>query len=598
MHLRTILILFVAVGVLGGLTLLGGDDEPMAAGDESRPILDAFDASRVTALRVDFTDRELTFEVQRQRGGRWFLVDPIEFRADAGPVQQVLDLVTRERSEPVHGLSLEAAGLTPPRVEIELTEDLGDGELRRRKIQLGATDVGGSHVFARTAGPTGELDDLVRRVPRGLSSSLELPLGEWRERRLLDVSARDIVGLRRRGTLPEPDGSIDPAFAGELDFDIALEDGVFYSTHPYRVRLHPSGVEPLRLVATGARAERFLADTDSDLARWRLEPPAFTVELDVRGVETERLRVGGLPVAEGDSVENRQWTGYLEGRATVMELSGIDVQLLAASPEQIFDYDLINVLDSDVWGIELSLDGATLSLEREPSGWSVVRGEERLAADGGAIADLAGLLLGFEMEVFLIEPEHREQDLAGRVEIRRRSGEAVGVDLGPRAEYRGVEGRLVRRDGEALWALVAADLDGVARTDPLSLASLQVAKISELDTAAIVLRRGGSTVRFERDQQRGLWRREGEAEEDREFALVVEPLLGPRVRRWLDVAADAVELSDLVVVDVVTAAGATMTFELGRTSIDGEALTVLRAGGRVGAAAGSRLTQLEPLLDR
>jgi len=582
--------LLFAVVALGALAWWGGgepDDVSFPTTDQ--PLFADLESSRVVGIRVDYTDRDLVFELAKGESGNWSLIDPIEFAADAGPVRQLLDLVSRGRAELAPIMEPSAVDLEPALVEIELTEDFGEGDLRRRVIRLGAPDFDGAQVFATLhddgAAGTASTDAAVYRVPRALYSVVDLPLVEWREKRLLRAISRDVIVFRRRGTLPEADGSIDPAFAGELDLDFELAGNEFYATYPQRVRLHPSAIEPLRLAVAGARARRFLADEITDLARYGLEPPSFTIEVELRDGTHERIRVGAFALGEGEELEDRRWTALVEGRPVVYELRTVDVRILTAPMEQLFDYDLINVLDSGVFGLEVSLDGEGLDLERDGSGWTVRSlgaepGEAQRADDGG-VGDVLAQVLQAELAVFLVEPEHLDQPLTGRIAVQLEDGSTVGVDLGPRTEYRGLEGRLVRRDGEDLWALVVDDLDSLAVIEPSSLRSPFVFRLDELQQARISITSELGSATWQRDPQQGLWSRTDRSGEDRQFALQVESVLGPRVRRWLDIEP-ATALQDAITVEVVDRAGRVRGFELGTLAVEGESLTVVREGQRIG----------------
>ncbi|QDU67218.1 DUF4340 domain-containing protein [Engelhardtia mirabilis] len=595
MHLRTTLALLLVVLALGALAWWGGDGQetdPIAQLD--RPLFSGLESSRVVGLRVDFTDRELTLELERGPSGSWSLIAPVSFAADPGPVKHLLDLVTRSRAELAPLMTPDAVGLDPGVVEIEVIESLADGSTRSRSIQLGETDFDGAQVFAtiRAGGADDELADAVYRVPRALLTAVDLPLVEWRERRLLQASSRDVIVFRRRGSLPEMDGSFDPAFAGELDLDFELAANQFYATAPYRARLHPSAVEPLRLAIAGARARRFLADDTSDLRPFGLEPPAFTIEVELRDGVRQRVLFGVMPDPGADPAD-RRWTALVEGRPVVYELNPVDVRILSAPVDQLLDYDVINVLATGVFGLELRVDGAEVGLERDNLGWTVAdsaaTGDEPRRADEGAVADLLGEVLSAEVAAFLTEPEQREQPVTGRVSVRLEGGEEIGADVGPRIEYRGLEGRLVRRDGEDLWGLVTVDLDGLATTDQSSLLSAYVFRLDELNQATIELAGDERSATWRRDPQQGLWSRAGASGEDREFALQVESILAPRVRRWLEVDSGAVMESALSV-EIVDRAGRSQTYELGRMAVGGESLSVVRAGVRTGEIA-PRLTE-------
>jgi hypothetical protein len=119
MHLRTLAILFVLLGVLGGLWLWQRGASAPAARASDWPLVEGLDLDRLRALRIDHRERTVQMRFERDENGLWFLVDPLAYPAEQGMLQPLFELLASARGEEVAQADPRKLGLDPPRALIE-----------------------------------------------------------------------------------------------------------------------------------------------------------------------------------------------------------------------------------------------------------------------------------------------------------------------------------------------------------------------------------------------------------------------------------------------------------------------------------------------
>jgi hypothetical protein len=598
MHWKRLLVLVLLVGSLAVLATRFSS-EPRGAGGTlvlSTPLFPGLEADRIERIEVDYVELGRTVAAVRLAPRSWRVVEPYEARALASLPEQLADLAQRAAGEEAVGFEAAAVGLESPGLRIRFEERIAGGERREHLLEMGDPDIDGLRSFARVEGR-------IVRVPRSFQSYLDLGVENWRDKRLLGVPRGDVLGFRRSGAIPDAAGRVEPRFAGELDLEIQLDERGWWVSAPFRARLSPAAVDPLRVVL-GSFAGRAVLDAEGLRgAEFGLDPPAFSY--------TVELRDGSHPVLDfgrfADGADSSTWT-VMRGRDDERREGGViyamldsDARLLLQPVENLLEYDALNAIARTVIDVRVELDGAGLRLERPAGVWWVgdpaareqtsVRAEPRLAE-----ATLQRLL---ELEVArFLDPREGEQfDPIGEVVLTLEDGSLVAGDLGPLHTDEAGSGRLFRRRGEDLWGLLDDDLGELARSAPSDFESLTVVEVSELEQRLIEVVGPQASRAWERDPDRGLWSRRGESVEDRAFALAVEGLLNLRVDSWRPSHA-ASQLGDLHRVRIEGIGEASHEFELGRAVFDGEPSVVCLRDGRVGKVPGRVLDELERLLLR
>ncbi len=512
MHLRSALVLSIVVFGLGILVWKRQGSEQRRRVEADGPLLSGLNREALDALRIDHLERDLHLRMERTEDGAWQITDPLRYPADGAVVTLLLDALFLNRAQPFEGAE-EGLGLRPPRVVVELEERATDAP-RIRRIEVGAVDLDGQHVFAR-------VDGRVVRTLRNLDSALERELPDWRQRMLLGVSPGAIAELHRRGRSPEGAGGTD------LTLDASV-DGGWSATSPWQAALAPEAVGALLTSLAYLRVAGFEDDAPGPLEVYGLEPPDLRVEINMATGQNHALRFAYLPGSD-------RLRCLLEGSPHVYLVDSQATVWLTAPAEALVDLELVRVRRDSVTRLRLSADGRETVLERKGFAWFVTaRGGsgpelEREKADAQLVADLLGRIEAARVVELLAGVEF--PSTAGEQGIYvEAGGEELGGAIGPPFESsRGTQGLLFRRAGDTLVGLVDASLLEIARADPEGLRSKELHRVAELDVAQIqVAAPLAGVARSWRRSNAGRWTPEGSEAEARDLAEIIEALLTVR----------------------------------------------------------------------
>jgi len=567
MHLRTALLLAL---VLGGLALVYfwqvGREESGAFSAE-RPFLEGVAPGEVVRVYVDNLERGLQMTLERDEDGRWWIVDPIRYPAEAAVVELLLESLTSQTGFAVPAPDLAGLELDPPRVVVKL-ERVAGGARTTHRIELGAVDLDQQHVFAR-------LDGEVFKVLRTLDTALERDLPDWRSRYIFPpLRPYSLVELRRAGsarlTLDE-----EPLV---VDLRAVNEDG-WIASEPWGVRLDPDKIIRLLQSICLLRAAAFVDDAPGDLSPYGLDPAPVTIELEAADGRREVLRLA--PPRHGE-----QWLAALESSPHVYAISFEDMVLLCTPLDLLADREVARFSRDQVERVELEGAGRVISLRPRGRDWLLSVAGEGLSitdvrADPERVADL--LTTRERARILALLPDVSFEPRAERTSLRiHTGGRALGGELG--AEHvtaDGGSGVLFRREGDTLTALVDAKLLALATSAPDTLRSRELVAVPEVDLVRIDLAAGEEERSFVR-QPTGLWTREGTEVEATAFAVLVDRLLAVRALEHYPGGAP-VPVVDPVTVRLVRGRGQPVVYELG-----------LREGGAGVFTAGGEQARVDP----
>ena len=121
--------------------------------DVGRRLLEGVEFDRVVSMRIANVQRGSDLGLQRDASGRWYLVDPVAYRADSG-LMGLLEQGIRSNYAllaPNADAELSRLGLDPPRAEWVITERV-DGKDRTHRMLIGDADPSGSRVYVLQGG--------------------------------------------------------------------------------------------------------------------------------------------------------------------------------------------------------------------------------------------------------------------------------------------------------------------------------------------------------------------------------------------------------------------------------------------------------------
>ncbi len=578
MHLRKLAILLVVVGALVALALWQRGEQASRRAQSEAALLPGFDRARVRSIRVDNLERSLQLRIER-RPSEWQIVDPVDFPAELAVVEVLLDSLSTQHAKPTPDANPKKVSLDPPRVVIEVEEDVG-GRILKRKIEVGAVDLDDHWVFARAEGA-------IFRTERALDTTLERDLPDWRSRFLLRTSARQVVEVRRSGSI-----LFDPAGeATDLGL-VALQDGGWRAVEPFEAALDGETFERLLLSACAMRAFAFI-DAPGPLREYGLDPPRLRVEL----VSADGRREALLLAPEG---VGEMWYAAKEGAPYVFRVGPDAVMNIAPPSPGLVDREFARAARDSVTRLELKLGERETVLERVERGWRVrasEAGRSVLAddvADPQLVGDALGLIERARIDDFLFGRALASQDVQGSIRVHLPDA-VQGGELGKVVRLAdGVEAVEFRRDGDTLVTLVSSELLALAARPADSWRSLELLRVPEIEVARIELAQGPATRAYGREDK-GRWVRMGTTLEAREFSKLVDRLLNVRAERILPRGDES--LQGAVTVRIVRYSGSGVEFSLGELKgADGALQAVYRSGERLGVVKGDLLSALRGLL--
>jgi hypothetical protein len=545
---RSLVLLALSVAGLGLFTWWQRSREIRQAAAQDRALLPGLDATRVRALRVEYLDRDLHLRLERAPSGRWMLVDPISFPANAAVTAKLLEILCTNRAEPAGAGTPEQMGLEPPQAIIEVEEEVA-GRVILRRLELGAVEVGGEQVIVRVEG-------LPLRTSRNLANTIERNLPDWRNRALLEFAPEQLVGLRRSGSL-ETDG-----VKVALDLELSREER-WRALVPARVSLDPARVADFVVALLGLEASAFVDEPLADLAAMGLDPPRLRIELELADGSRQALRLS-------PSSHAGTWLAAREGTRQYYRLQPERVNPLLVTSADLYDRALVRAPQQRVTALRLVRGGVETLIERDKLSWSVreQRGGQRSfgpePAEADLVLDLLGLLERARLYEYAPAPHApfrpREPALEFWIEADgARWGGRLGDDV---TTADGAKGVWFLREGDLLPALVDPALAQRLALDGADLRSKELHRQSELELVQIHLERAGAKRVYARNET-GQWSREGTAAPASAFELLVDRLLSERAEA-LPRAQITPALEPAVTVELFSAVGSRLRYSLAR----------------------------------
>jgi hypothetical protein len=287
-----------------------------------------------------------------KRSGSWFSEAPKAYPADTTKVEawlkSLLEDATVSRTVEGKPTDLSGYGLDKPAVELVLTTGGGSS----RTLQLGAAfqSPGSSSppsiYYAREAGDgrlfmltTAQADELKKKK-----------LDDLRDKKLVSVAEEKDV---RKVTLRRGTGVTEIERDGGSD--------KWRIKAPFQAQAEKFDVETLVNQIKGAEADSFADDDAQDLAKYGLDQPRLTVELDTK--QGVRAVVFGKDTPDGKIYAARQGTKQV---AVVPKslFEGLDKKA-----EDLRDRSLITVERDKIKSVELHHGSETIRLQKSGDAW-------------------------------------------------------------------------------------------------------------------------------------------------------------------------------------------------------------------------------------
>lgn len=489
------------------------------------PLFEDVGRADVTAITIDNLERSVRVRFERREDG-WWIVDPLETRADGATLERLLEVVERNLGLVVPRSEADPArlGLDPPRAIVDVHVQR-DGRAERLRVEVGRRDLDGRSLFVRTRGR-------VLRTLQTLDTQVDQEVQDYRSKRIFDLAGESVIEVNRVGRY-RPSIDVEP-----IDMTLmAVREGASWRLlQPYQALLDPMAVAVLVAGAARLPADTFVEDAAPDVGRYGLDEPELSIELVTSGgrrATVHLARPGG----------GSNWLATREDRRTVVSIAPEDAPALLIPVEAMFDSILLRLARTEIDGLVLVTPERELELARRARGSWTVR--ERTAEESGygpthpvdpqRVDGLLARLEGAELQGFL--PDFPWPADAPRLEVRVQArGHEFGGRLGPEtADPDGGVARLFQREGDEVVALVGPWLAELAATPMSELLDPRLLALEEIHLGALSIEGARGRARFTRDE-RGRWSRTGEAGEATELLGLLDPLLFLRASQHLDPA--------------------------------------------------------------
>lgn len=513
MNSRTSLILVLLLGAIAAIAFWSNRQSDPVVEAAPAKLFAGVSAPGLQKLRLEHTRRGLLVTLERRADG-WWITDPVEHPADSGVIGLFAQMIEFNELIPItqEEPDLAALGFEPPVGVIDVTSDDGTGKLTTKRIEMGAADLDGFHVYVRVDGRLG-------RTVRNITNTLERNLDEFRSTRALILDPGQIVEVHRTGY----DQASLTSERVDLDLSAFLDGTHWVSTAPLDASLDPRMLEVICRATTFLPIMRHMEDVPADLSLFGLEQPWWRIALRTHSGEERALLFGRT------SIEADRWFAKREGQTAVFEVDALSLRDLLRPLEDLLDTRMLQEPKSSIIGIEYRTGDDGVLLARDGSAWSVApwAGEDwgsAEAADPTLIADLLDRMTQSNLRDPRWGAEAPGFEPAGTLRLSTNE-ETLQVALGADPSW-------FQRAGEDVTYVCDAWLHE-RLTAPLdSWRSLQLLQIDEVAVRALTLSRDGLEQRFERSE-RGRWTRAGETDEARDLLKIMDALLFLRGKGYL-----------------------------------------------------------------
>jgi hypothetical protein len=278
MSTRSLLVLaLIALGLAVYLHFFGFKSSGTTDLQSQRQKVARFEVEAVR--RIELTNPDGTFVLQRKDDGQWNLEKPIAYPAEANSVQGLLSELqyagrkaTLDRSslEPVND-TLKKFGLNPPRYLLRVTTT---GEVIELAVGNETARTGTFYAMVIQGKEAQEVivigKDLVEQIGHNLDA--------WRNRKVFDFASNTVTGLILK--------------KDQQEVEVTREGDAWKVLKPLETPAGTQEVNGYLGGLLGLQAQTFVSETGADLTQAGLTSPQFTLEVKLGAAPSQTLRIG------------------------------------------------------------------------------------------------------------------------------------------------------------------------------------------------------------------------------------------------------------------------------------------------------------------
>jgi hypothetical protein len=389
--------------------------------DATKPVADfrdreilAFDAKDVSGFEIVLPEETLAVDGAARD---WRITRPVALRADGEAITEFLDRLTGQKVKEFVAeapAARDAYGLERP---VRVTVHTGrDKDRVSRTLLLGKVDAAKKGVYAMRGGETSVLllpDEVWNKIPKNV--------GALRNKSVVEIEREKLAKLQIDG----PKGAVT----------VAREDGQWKIVAPQALPADQVEVGAVLTKLSDLRAQGFLSDDASGIARYLPKPEVSVALTDQAGVTTTVLLASSRETRGGAPSAYAAVAG--KGPVTLVDAKALTE--LARSVNELRDRRLLGALEpKDIKRVRLQAGGQSLVLERKgETEWRMVE-PAKGAANGSKVDDLLYTLRGLRWKE-IVAPEGQEPARYGldapSLEValfRGDGGEIATVQVGKR----------------------------------------------------------------------------------------------------------------------------------------------------------------------
>jgi len=405
------LVLAIVVGALGAYIYLV--EQPRVADEAAGDSLLDLQPKDVASVTLRYPSSP-TIRLERD-GDRWQLREPVEFPADDGAVDRLLDQIAETKVErrikTADAQSLATYGLEGDGEQARVSFTTSSGA-KVPDVIVGRTTPVGYSAFARVEGA----DDIVL-TPLLLHTGIKKTVLELRKKRLFEVDAQQVIAMR-----------IDDA-GRAVDLERRGDEWIIKS--PIESRADPEQARDLVAALNEIEAVDFPDARPADTGATGTNALAFSATLATGGDVGFRL---------GQPVDSTPPGRYLErsGDGLLVTVEESTKVRFSKDVNALRDKRLYRCNADDVASVRFErADGGSFALERNGDGWSLAPSTENAAVRDAAVRRAVGALVTLAGKDVAMEKATGESDLAAfgldtpvtEVEILKADGSSCGRAL-------------------------------------------------------------------------------------------------------------------------------------------------------------------------
>ena len=491
----TTIILVILTVVMGIFAAVHKEPKKKPAGDDKR-VFDGFQPNQASA--VVWKRGKSKVRVEKKDDGRWMIVEPLEFPADADAVEALLtDFETLVYSRKIQkNVKRAEFNLSPPKATVIVEGGLPGG--KEAVLHMGGRDLTERHVYVARGNKKEAL-----LVGEHVGNTLDRDLDDLRSKKVLMFKYEEVSGLDIQR---DEKNKVKIKKSGE-DYLLVGEDG------SVRVRGQRETIESIMRKLETLKMSRFAASGENVLAKHGLQQVARRVIVFAGEKEKHELFIGGKCEVEGKTYEGELLAGRKYPSPAVFCLKVSELRHILRRPEELRDIKLVDLTADGLEKITIESKGESLILSKEGETWLIgdsdgkgkQEKESREKSDSVLIARFLDEIRAFSILGFAFPTSESLGDYG--LESPKASISFKGVDGGEVVLLMGstTEKHLyVQRKGERGVLMVHKELSSRFQPDRLAFRDRKVLDFDSMDVKKIEAERVGVVEVLEK--KGGMWK--------------------------------------------------------------------------------------------